>query len=128
LESFFARVEFVAGAFPEEALPTLGEEDALDALEEMCEGRRSFAELREAARAGELLGTLASQVDAEQSRLVARAAPERVTLARGRQARVRYERGRPPYVASRMQDFFGMSRRAARRVRARRARTATARA
>ena len=36
-------------------------------------------------------------------------APERVTLARGRQARVRYESGQAPYVASRLQDFFGMS-------------------
>jgi ATP-dependent helicase HrpB len=109
LESFFARVEFVAGAFPEESIPSLGEEDALAGLEEMCEGRRSFAELREAARAGELLERLRRRLTAEQSRLVARAAPERVTLARGRQARVRYERGRSPYVASRMQDFFGMS-------------------
>jgi ATP-dependent helicase HrpB len=109
LESFLARVEFVAGAFPEESIPSLGEEDALAALEEMCVGRRSFAELRDAARAGELLERLRRRLTAEHSRLVARAAPERVTLARGRQARVRYERGRAPYVASRMQDFFGMS-------------------
>jgi ATP-dependent helicase HrpB len=109
LESLLARVEFVAGAFPEESIPTLGETDALDALGEMCEGRRSFAELREAARAGELLERLRRRLTHEQSRLIARAAPERVTLARGRQARVRYERGRAPYVASRMQDFFGMT-------------------
>ena len=32
----------------------------------------------------------------------------RVALARGRQARVRYERGQAPSVASRLQDFFGM--------------------
>ena len=79
------------------------------ALGEMCEGRRSFAELREAARAGELIERLRGGLTQEQSRLVARAAPERVTLARGRQARVKYERGRAPYVASRLQDFFGMS-------------------
>ncbi|HKG12229.1 MAG TPA: ATP-dependent helicase C-terminal domain-containing protein [Pyrinomonadaceae bacterium] len=109
LESFLARVEFVAGAFPEEPFPALSDADADAALEEMCEGRRSFAELREAARAGELLERLRGRLTREQSRLVARAAPERVTLARGRQARVKYERGRAPYVASRLQDFFGMS-------------------
>jgi ATP-dependent helicase HrpB len=109
LESLLARVEFTAGAFPEAALPTLGEADVNAELEEMCEGRRSFAELREAARAGELLERLRRKLTTEQSRLVARAAPERVTLARGRQARVRYERGRAPYVASRLQDFFGMT-------------------
>ncbi|MCA1615974.1 MAG: ATP-dependent helicase HrpB, partial [Acidobacteria bacterium] len=36
-------------------------------------------------------------------------APERVALASGRQARVSYEHGREPAVASRLQDFFGMS-------------------
>jgi ATP-dependent helicase HrpB len=35
-------------------------------------------------------------------------APERVALARGRQVRVRYEAGKTPHVASRLQDFFGM--------------------
>lgn len=109
VESFLARVEFVAGAFPEESFPALSDADVDAALEEMCEGRRSFAELREAARAGELLERLRRRLTQEQSRLVARAAPERVTLARGRQARVKYERGRAPHVASRLQDFFGMS-------------------
>jgi ATP-dependent helicase HrpB len=108
IEGFLARVEFTAGAFPEESIPSLSEEDASAALEEMCEGRRSFAELREAARAGEMMERLRRRLTPEQSRLVARAAPERVTLARGRQARVRYERGRAPYVASRLQDFFGI--------------------
>ena len=35
-------------------------------------------------------------------------AGERVTLARGRQARISYEVGQAPFVASRLQDFFGM--------------------
>ena len=109
VEGFLSRVEFTAGAFPEESFPALDDADVDAALAEMCEGRRSFAELREAARAGELLERLRRRLTQEQSRLVARAAPERVTLARGRQARVKYERGRAPYVASRLQDFFGMS-------------------
>ena len=108
-ERLLARVEFVAGAFPEAAIPPLGEEDVRAALEAMCEGRRSFAELREAARSGELSERLRRRLTPEQWRLVAQMAPERVALARGRQARVRYERGRPPSVASRLQDFFGMS-------------------
>ena len=104
-----ARVEFVARAFPEWGLPALGEEDVRAALAGMCEGRRSFAELREAGRAGELLERLRRRLAPEQWRLVAQTAPERVTLARGRQARVRYERGQAPSVESRLQDFFGMS-------------------
>jgi ATP-dependent helicase HrpB len=103
-----ARIEFVARTFPEAALPALGDEDVRAALAEMCEGRRGFAELREAVRAGELTARLRRRLSPEQSRLVARMAPERVTLARGRQARIVYERGQSPTVASRLQDFFGM--------------------
>jgi ATP-dependent helicase HrpB len=109
IERFLARVEFVARTFPEADLPALSEADASVALAAMCEGRRSFAELRAAARAGELFDRLRAKMTAEQSRLLARMAPERVALAAGRQARVSYERGRPPAVASRLQDFFGMS-------------------
>ena len=108
VERLLARVEFVARTFPEAGLHALGDDDVRGALAEMCEGRRSFAELREAARAGELTERLRRRLSPEQRRLVAQMAPERVALARGRQARVRYERGREPSVASRLQDFFGM--------------------
>lgn len=108
IERLLARVEFVARAFPEAGLPALGEEDVRAALAELCEGQRSFAGLREAARAGGLTERLRRRLAPEQTRLLAQMAPERVTLAKGRQARVVYERGRTPSVASRLQDFFGM--------------------
>ncbi|MFN2414136.1 MAG: ATP-dependent RNA helicase [Pyrinomonadaceae bacterium] len=108
VERLLARVEFVAGAFPEAALPALGEEDVRAALAELCEGLRSFSELREAARGGGLAARLRRRLTPEQTRLLAQMAPERVTLAKGRPCRVSYERGRPPSVASRLQDFFGM--------------------
>ncbi|HWS90243.1 MAG TPA: ATP-dependent helicase HrpB [Pyrinomonadaceae bacterium] len=107
-ERFLARVEFVAHTFPEAGLPPLNDEDVGVALAELCEGRRSFAELREAARGGGLVEVLRRRLTPEQSRLLAQMAPERVALAKGRQARVRYERGQQPSVASRLQDFFGM--------------------
>ena len=37
-----------------------------------------------------------------------RSRPERIRLSRGRHACVHYEAGQPPWVASRLQDFFGM--------------------
>jgi ATP-dependent helicase HrpB len=107
-ERFLARVEFVARTFPEAGLPVLNDEDVRVGLAELCEGRRSFAELREAARGGGLVEALRRRLTPEQTRLLAQMAPERVALARGRQARVRYERGQTPSVASRLQDFFGM--------------------
>jgi ATP-dependent helicase HrpB len=108
VERLLARVEFVARAFPEASFPALGEEEVHSALAEICEGRRSFAELRDATRTGELLERLRRRLTREQARLLAQMAPERVTLARGRQARISYEAGQAPFVASRLQDFFGM--------------------
>ncbi|HEX8709328.1 MAG TPA: ATP-dependent helicase C-terminal domain-containing protein [Pyrinomonadaceae bacterium] len=108
IERFLARVEFVARSFPEAGLQSLDAEDVQAALAAMCAGRRSFAELRQAAQAGALLEGLRRKLTPEQSRLLSKMAPERVTLAGGRQVRVNYERRQPPWIASRLQDFFGM--------------------
>lgn len=108
IDRFLARVEFMARTFPENDFPALGEDDVRAGLLRLCEGRRSFAELREAARAGGLLDELRRKLNAEQSRRLATMAPERVTLAGGQQARVNYESGKMPWLASRLQDFFGL--------------------
>ncbi len=79
-----------------------------EALVRLCEGKRSFAELRASIAAGSLLEELRGRLARTQSRLVAEMAPERVALRGGRQLKVTYERGQPPWVASRLQDFFGM--------------------
>ena len=73
------------------------------ALVALCDGHRSFAELRAAG----LLDTLRASLGRGAAD-VERLAPERVTLARGRSCVVSYEPGKPPGIASRMQDFFGM--------------------
>jgi ATP-dependent helicase HrpB len=108
IDQFLARVEFASGAFPEAEFPAFDDGDVSESLARMCEGRRSFAELREASRGGELVGALRGRLSGEQSRLLSKSAPERVALAGGRQVRVNYERGKPPWIASRLQDFFGM--------------------
>ena len=41
-------------------------------------------------------------------RLLNEIAPQNLKLPSGRQTRVNYERGKTPWVASRLQDFFGM--------------------
>jgi ATP-dependent helicase HrpB len=108
VDRFLARVHLVSQHFPEAEFPALGEEDVAQALDRLCEGKRSFAELREAVRAGGLVDALRSRLSGGQARLLASAAPDRVSLARGRQVRVNYELDKPPWIASRLQDFFGM--------------------
>lgn len=109
IDRFLARIEFMRRTFPEAGFPVLDDDDVRAGLAQLCEGKRSFTELREAARAGDLLGILRRRLNPEQSRLLATMAPERVALTGGRQARVNYERQQPPWLASRLQDFFGMS-------------------
>lgn len=110
LDRFLARIDFLRDTFPEAAFPPLGEDEVRVGVEALCEGRRSFAEVREAARRGDaLLQILRASLSQEQARMLSRMSPERVTLARGRQVRVNYEKGKAPWVESRLQDFFGMT-------------------
>ncbi|HEU4384580.1 MAG TPA: ATP-dependent helicase C-terminal domain-containing protein [Anaeromyxobacteraceae bacterium] len=102
-----SRIAFAARALPEAGLSAPGEEDLAAALRELCAGRRSFAELREAG----LVESLLSRLGGRERALLDRAAPERVTLPGGRAVRVHYEPGgKPPWIESRLQDFFGMAR------------------
>ncbi len=71
--------------------------DARKALAALCRGRSSFAELAEARL-----------LDSLRPPGVDRLAPERLTLPGGRQVKVHYEPGKPPWIESRLQDFFGV--------------------
>jgi ATP-dependent helicase HrpB len=79
-----------------------------DALRELCSGLKSFAELESAARDGGLLRALERCMSPAARRQLDEIAPDRLRLPGGRQVRVHYEPGQPPWIASRLQDFFGM--------------------
>ncbi len=93
LNDFTGRVEFAGLAPP----------DIQEALRELCTGLRSFAELKKAA--ADLVSVLEHKVGARRFRELA---PESVRLQKGRQTKIHYEHGKPPWIASRLQDFFGM--------------------
>jgi ATP-dependent helicase HrpB len=105
LDRLLARIAFAAGQAPDTGLSPVSDADLAAALRALAAGRRSFAELREADLPGALLGRLEPRARAALERL----APERVTLPGGRTARIHYEAGKPPWVESRLQDFFGMA-------------------
>jgi ATP-dependent helicase HrpB len=105
LDRLLARIAFAATHAPEAGLAPPGEDDLLAALRDAALGKRSFAELREADLPGALLGRLEPKVRSALERL----APEKITLPGGRTARIQYEAGKPPWVESRLQDFFGMA-------------------
>ena len=102
LDRWLARARFVAEHAGFEAP---GDDDVTRALEEMCEGKRSFAELRKSS----LLDVLASRLPGHAAAKIAALAPDRVTLTAGRAVRIEYESGKPPWAESSLQDFFGMT-------------------
>jgi ATP-dependent helicase HrpB len=71
--------------------------DPQAALVELCRGRTSFGELASA----DLLGALCPP-------RLEKLAPERLRLPGGREVKVHYEPGKPPWIESRLQDFFGV--------------------
>jgi ATP-dependent helicase HrpB len=101
LDAFLARAEF---ASEHSGLAKVSEADVTEALTNLCFGLRSFAELEKNAAA--LIAMLERKLDGN---LLEQVAPARLRLPSGRNTRVHYERGKPPWVASRLQDFFGMN-------------------
>ena len=93
LESFLARLSFAGFSSP----------DMAQALRELCSGLRSFADLREAGK--NFIAILAGR---QNARLLNEIAPLSIRLNGGRQTKIHYEPGRPPWISSRLQDFFGM--------------------
>jgi ATP-dependent helicase HrpB len=98
LEAFLARVEFAAQHAKVEAI---SEEDIREAVVELCRGATRLSEVKGASITQALSGRV-------NRRLLDEIAPERLRLPGGRQTKVNYERGKTPWVASRLQDFFGM--------------------
>lgn len=82
----------------------LDEAHLLAALRAHCEGKTSFAELRAEPFERVLPTLLEPQVRA----LVEKLAPPALRLPSGRELRIHYEADRPPWVQSRLQDFFGL--------------------
>jgi ATP-dependent helicase HrpB len=90
---------------PELGLPAFDETDLRDLLQWLCAGRRSFAELR----AADWLSALQGRLTHAQRQAVEREAPERLAVPSGSRIAVKYELGRPPVLAVRIQEVFGLA-------------------
>ena len=105
LAQWRARVTFAAGIAPDAGLVAPTDAALADVLARACTGLISFAELRKVA----LLDLLDASLGAARA-VVERVAPTQLALPGRRKAPIHYELDRPPWIASRMQDFFGLAR------------------
>jgi ATP-dependent helicase HrpB len=96
-----ARLDFAARACPDAGVAALTDADLDAVLDAAASEAISFAELR----AAHLLDRLAPTARRDLDRL----APDAVSLPGRKRVPVQYEPDRPPWIESRLQDFFGLT-------------------
>jgi ATP-dependent helicase HrpB len=105
-ENFVARLRCLRQWMPEMGLPDFNDDLIREAVNDICLGRRSFEELRNAP----WLDVLKGKLTFAQLQTLNEHAPERLTVPSGSKVTLRYELGRPPVLAVRIQELFGLSR------------------
>jgi ATP-dependent helicase HrpB len=106
LQNWLERVAFTRHHLPDANLPSCDLAALVQLLPELCQGRRSFAELRAAPWLEHVRGLLSWQ----QQQVVERAAPEKLTVPSGSQIRLEYQGHEPPVLAVRIQELFGLAK------------------
>jgi ATP-dependent helicase HrpB len=100
-----SRIHFLSAWRPDLALPAFDDEQIAALLPALAAGRRSLAELRRAP----VLESLRGMVTPAQLAALEREAPERLAVPSGSRIRLLYEDDRPPVLAARIQELFGLA-------------------
>ena len=103
LQAFRSRLALVLQCFPQENPTQVEEQEIRAAVELLCAGKRSLAELA----ALSIVDALMNKLTARQRLLLRRETPERIKLKSGRTVNVHYENAGFPWIESRLQDFLG---------------------
>ncbi|MFL6514973.1 MAG: ATP-dependent helicase HrpB [Chthoniobacterales bacterium] len=106
VDQYIERVNSVAGWFPEQQLPVIGEPEKLLIIEEICRGAFSYREIKERP----VWQVVKSWLTLDQQQQLEQLAPERIPLPTGRKAKIAYRAGSAPTVAARIQDLYGVDR------------------
>ncbi len=105
LAAWRARIALVASLVPESGLRPIDDADLAKVVASACTGAISFHELRQL----DLLALLDAQLG-ERRTLLNRLAPVHFELPNRRRAPIHYAAEQPPWLASRIQDFFGLAK------------------
>jgi ATP-dependent helicase HrpB len=102
---FRTRVQCLREWMPELNLPAFTDADWREILTWLAPGRRSLDDLKRA----DWDEALRSKLTHTQRQAVEREAPERIEVPSGSRIAVQYEPGRPPVLAVRIQEVFGLT-------------------
>lgn len=102
---WLARVDLLRRSVPELGWPAFDEDQVAGILEEACRGKTSIGEIERM----DLVPYLESRLDRQQARELREGAPDSIAIPSGRRVRLVYEAGRPPVLAARLQELFGLA-------------------
>ena len=105
VEQWIARLNFAAKTFPELELPPIEESGRALLIEQVCQGATSYKEIKERPVGPVLKSWLSTAQRAALDQL----APERIKLPNDRTAKIVYGADKPPTVAARIQDLYGVA-------------------
>jgi len=92
-----ARIEFLRKWMPEHPWPAI---DPAQLIEAACAGKRAVDEIKPAE-------AIRAQLQYPLDRLLDEHASETIEMPSGKRIHLKYEIGRPPILAARLQEFFG---------------------
>jgi ATP-dependent helicase HrpB len=104
VDEWINRLRWVAGVFPEQALPAFTEEDRRKAIHALCAGERKF----ERVTNNPVLPFLQGLLTGQQRHFVDAMAPWAIDLPSKRKMRIVYEPGSAPRGRAKIQDLFGL--------------------
>ncbi|SFI46822.1 ATP-dependent helicase HrpB [Planctomicrobium piriforme] len=105
VKNYLARVQGLARWMPELELPRFEQSELHAALHNLSQRCRSFADLKRS----DWLSELQNLLTWPQRQAVEREAPERFTVPSGSAIRLQYEPERPPVLAVKIQEIFGLT-------------------
>jgi ATP-dependent helicase HrpB len=104
LRGFIERVHCLREWVPELELPEIGMPLLEQVAEELCDGKRSLGEVRNAP----WLDWLRNRFTPEQLQAIDREAPIKMEVPSGSLIKIEYERGKPPVLAVKIQEVFSL--------------------
>jgi ATP-dependent helicase HrpB len=105
VEQLIARLRCLGAWIPELAVPKITDAWILEDLEIYAAGKRSFEDLKR----GDFAAHLRSRLDWKLQQALDREAPARISVPTGSAIALQYEAGKPPVLAVRIQEVFGLA-------------------
>lgn len=104
VERWIARLIFLSETMPELELPGFDDSDRETVIGELCAGATTFKEVRDR----DPWRVLGEWLSPPQREALKSFAPEKIELANGISARVRYQTGSPPWIEEKVQRLYGV--------------------